>query len=233
MNTADLRILIVEDEVLIAEDLKDTLLSFGIHDVEMAHEKEEAMRALAAFNPQVVLLDIRMEKETDGIEIAEHISSQYQKPFIYITAHSDVEMIKRIVKTKPLAYITKPIKKSDLYAAISLAVEQLKQTASATLKIKDGSSTILIPAEEILYIESEGNYINIHCDGKRHVSRQSLDSLEGELSRDQFFRIHRSYLVNVSKIKSYSKKEVLLENISLPVARGVGDDFVAFMNARR
>lgn len=227
-----LKILIVEDEVLIAEDLKDILTAFGVQHIEMAHDKGDALEALKAFDPDVVLLDIRMEKETDGIEIGEYISKNYQTPFIYITAHSDVEMIKRIVKTKPLAYITKPIKKSDLFASISLAQESSKQSAGANLKIKDGFSTLLIPVDSILYIESEGNYITIYCDKKRHVSRQSLDSVVGELGADQFFRIHRSYLVNVAKVKSYSKKEVVLGNITLPVSRGLGDDFHRFMGAR-
>jgi len=228
----NLRILIVEDEVLIAEDLKDTLVAFGVKKVEMAHDKADALKALETFDPDLVLLDIRMEKETDGIEIGEHISKNHQKPFIYITAHSDVEMIKKIVKTKPLAYITKPIKRSDLFASISLAQEHLKGRPSANLQIKDGFSTLVIPIDTILYIESEGNYINIHCDQKRHISRQSLDSVVSELKSDQFFRIHRSYLVNVSRIKSFSKKEVILENISLPVSRGLADDFVEFMGAR-
>jgi len=228
----NLRILIVEDEVLIAEDLKDTLVTFGVKEVAMAHDKADALKELEAFNPDVVLLDIRMEKETDGIEIGEYISKNYQKPFIYITAHSDVEMIKKIVKTKPLAYITKPIKRSDLFASISLAQEHLKEQPSANLQIKDGFSTLVIPIDTILYIESEGNYINIYCDKKRHIARQSLDSVLSELSGNQFFRIHRSYLVNVSRIKGFSKKEVILENISLPVSRGLADDFVAFMGAR-
>ena len=227
-----LKILIVEDEVLIAEDLKDILLSFGVKDIEMAHDKAGALEALEAFDPDMVLLDIRMRNETDGIEIGEYISKNYQKPFIYITAHSDVEMIKQIIKTKPLAYITKPIKKSDLFASISLAQAHVKQSAGNNLKIKDGFSTLVIPIGSILYIESEGNYINIYCDNKRYVSRQSLDSVVSELNGDQFFRIHRSYLVNVAKVKSYSKKEVVLGNITLPVSRGLGDDFHRFMGAR-
>lgn len=227
-----LKILIVEDEVLIAEDLKDILLSFGVKDIEMAHDKTGALEALEAFDPDMVLLDIRMRNETDGIEIGEYISKNYQKAFIYITAHSDVEMIKQIIKTKPLAYITKPIKKSDLFASISLAQAQVKQSPGNNLKIKDGFSTLVIPIGSILYIESEGNYINIYCDNKRYVSRQSLDSVVSELNGDQFFRIHRSYLVNVAKVKSYSKKEVILGDTTLPVSRGLGDDFQRFMSAR-
>lgn len=226
------KFLIVEDEVLIAEDLKDNLLSFGIKKIEMAHDNSDAMQAIRAFDPDVVLLDIRMEKEMDGIEIAEYILKNYRKPFIYITAHSDVEMIRQIVKTKPVAYITKPVRKSDLFAAISLAIEQIKGLQVGSLKIKDGYSTVLIPAESIQYIESEGNYINILCDEKKYVSRQSLDSIIAELNLSQFFRIHRSYLINTSKVLKFSKKEVHIGKVVLPLSRNLADGFEDHMSQR-
>jgi two-component system, LytTR family, response regulator LytT len=227
------KILIVEDEILIAEDLKDNLVSFGCTNIEMAHNKTEAIDAIQTFNPDLVLLDVRMENEKDGIEIGEFIAKNFQKPFIYITAHSDVNMIKEIVKTKPAGYITKPVKKSDLFAAITLATEQVNPKESNTFKIKDGYSTVIIPVASIIYIESEGNYVNIYCDKKKHVSRQSLDSVITELDPAVFFRIHRSYLINTSKIKRYSKKEVELDNITLPVSRNVGDDLETFISRQK
>ncbi|HYG52980.1 MAG TPA: response regulator transcription factor [Flavobacteriales bacterium] len=223
------KILIVDDEVLIAEDLKDNLLSFGVKNIEMAHDKEGALEMLHKFDPEVILLDIRMENETDGIEIGEYIAKNTQKLFIYITAHSDVEMIRKIIKTRPVAYITKPVKKSDLYASISLAVEQLNTSTASNFRIKDGYSTVIIPVDSILYIESEGNYINIYCDEKKYVSRQSLDSVVSELDTSQFFRIHRSYLINTLKVKRFSKKEVAIGNATLPVSRNLGDELEKFM----
>lgn len=228
-----LKILIVEDEILIAEDLKDNLVSFGYSNVEMAHNKKEAIDLVQLFDPHLVLLDVRMENERDGIEIGEYIATKFQKPFIYITAHSDVNMIKEIVKTKPAGYITKPVKKSDLFAAISLVTEQLQAKDNNTFKIKDGYSTVIIPTASIIYIESEGNYINIYCEEKKHVSRQSLDSVLAELDPVVFFRIHRSYLINTSKIKRFSKKEVVLGNTTLPVSRNVGDELEKFINRNK
>ncbi len=229
----NIKILIVDDEVLIAEDLKDSILSFGITKIELAHDKEGAVEALHSFDPDVVLLDIRMENETDGIEIGEYISKHFNKPFIYITAHSDVEMIKQLVKTKPSAYITKPVKNSDLFVSISLAVELLNNAASDNLKIKDGHSTLLVAVNSILYIASEGNYVNIFCEHKRHVSRQSLDSIVSELDGAQFFRIHRSYLVNVSKVTRYSRKEVIIGDVTLPVSRNLGEELEKFMVGKK
>jgi two-component system response regulator LytT len=228
----NIKILIVDDEVLIAEDLKDNLLSLGMTHIEMAHDKEGAIEMLHSFDPSIILLDIRMENETDGIEIGEYIAKNTQKPFIYITAHSDVEMIRKIIKTKPVAYINKPVKKSDLYASVSLAAEQIKTLSSSVIKIKDGYSIVIIPVDSILYVESEGNYINIFCEEKKHVARQSLDSVISELDSGLFFRIHRSFLVNTSKLKRFSKKEVVIGDTILPVSRNVGDELEKFMETR-
>lgn len=224
------RVLIVEDEVLIAEDLKDYLLSFGIFKIEMAHSKNSAIRLIESHQPHVVLLDIRMEKETDGLDIGNLLTKQYKIPFIYITAHSDVAMVKEIIKTRPAGYITKPVRKSDLFAAISLVVEkQQSPEDDLKLKIKDGYSTQLISFSDILFIESEGNYINIYCEYKKFVSRQSLDSIIREMNDARFMRIHRSYLVNVTRITKFSRKEVLIGNKRLPVSRSAGDDLEKIM----
>jgi DNA-binding LytR/AlgR family response regulator len=228
----DLRILVVDDEVLIAEDLKDILNSFDIRSVYLAHSKSEAIKLLNDIKFDAALLDIRMEKELDGLELGELINSKFQIPFIYITAHSDMAMIQKIVKTKPAAYITKPFKKSDLFANINLINESIAEKEIKTLSIKDGYDTVIIPYNNIIYMESEGNYVNIYCINKKMVSRQSLDSIIESLDSKLFFKIHRSYIINTSFVKRYSKKEVNLNEAVLPVSRNVADEFDNFMKTR-
>jgi two-component system, LytTR family, response regulator LytT len=228
------KLLIVEDEILIAEDLHDTLRGLGFSEIEMAHDKNTALDRIKSFDPQIILLDIRMEKETDGLEIGEYVTKNSGQPFIYITAHSDVAMVKEIIKTRPAGYITKPVKKSDLFASITLALEKVKQpeAGNKTIAIKDGYATVVIDTNTILYIEAEGNYLNIFCENKKYSSRQSLDSLIEELNDPSFYKIHRSYLVNTGKITKYSKKEVLIHNQKLPVARSISADFDQHMLSR-
>ncbi len=219
-----IKILIVDDEILIAEDLKDILLSLEFENIELAHDKLEAIAKLKLLNPDLVLLDIRMERELDGLEIAEYINSNNKIPFIYITAHSDVEMIKKIVKTKPSGYITKPVKKSDLYASIYVVCE--KQNKSKII-LKDGYKNIIINMDDINYIESEGNYINVFGDSKKIVSRQSIDGFLKELDETMFLRIHRSYIVNIKKVSKFSKKELIIGTTTLPISRNYIDIFEA------
>ncbi|MGZ3920134.1 MAG: LytR/AlgR family response regulator transcription factor [Bacteroidia bacterium] len=223
------RVLIVDDEVLIAEDLKDILKSFGCREIYLAHSKSDAVRQLELIKPDIALLDIRMEKELDGLELGEHINAMYKIPFIYITAHSDIAMIKQIVKTKPAGYITKPFKKSDLFASLNLVAVQAEESKNNSLLIKDGYKTLIIPFDDIFYIEGEGNYINIFCQSKKAVSRQSMDSVMEQLDPALFYRIHRSYIINIFKTSSYSKKEVVIHGSKLPVSRNIADEFEAMM----
>lgn len=230
------RILLVEDEILIAEDLKDTLVSLGFKHVEMAHDKQSALKKITEFKPHVTLLDIRLEKDTEGIDIGNYMGQNNAGQFIYVTAHSDVEMVKRIIKTNPAGYITKPVKKSDLFASISLCIEKIKENdqKNKTIQIKDGYETILIEVNSIKYIEAEGNYLNVFCDTKKYVVRQSLDSFVDELASPSFYKIHRSYVINISKILKYSKKDVQMDNQAiLPISRNVKDEFEVFMSKQQ
>jgi two-component system response regulator LytT len=232
MNNA--AILIVEDEILIAEDLKDTLTSLGFNNIDMAHDKESALQKMKTFSPQVVLLDVHLENETDGIAIGKILQETKSCQFIYVTAHSDVEMVKQIIQTSPAGYITKPVKKSDLFASVGLALSKLDspQTTSKSIQFKDGYETVIINTDTICYVEAEGNYLNVFCDDKKYVLRQSLESFIEEADSDFLFKIHRSYLVNIFKIVRYSKKEIFIGNKSLPISRSVKDDFEDFMKTK-
>lgn len=232
MNNA--AILIVEDEILIAEDLKDTLKSLGFNNIDMAHDKESALQKMKSFAPQVILLDVHLENETDGIAIGRLLQENRSCQFIYVTAHSDVEMVKQIIQTSPAGYITKPVKKSDLFASVGLALSKFDppQSKHKTLQFKDGYETIIINTDSICYVEAEGNYLNVFCDDKKYVLRQSLESFIEEADSDFLFKIHRSYVVNIFKIIRYSKKEIFIGSKSLPISRSVKDEFENFMKTK-
>lgn len=232
MTIEEVKVLIVEDEILIAEDIKDSLQKFGVRKIMMAHNKSAALLSLKVFEPQIVLLDIRMEGRVDGLEIAEHIKRHYKANFIFITAHSDLEMVKEILKTNPSGYITKPFKKSDLFAHINLALGQLQNIEEKKIiKVKDGHQVLLIEESEINYIESQGNYVMIFYDDSKVLCRQSLESFQLEVDAKKFFRIGKSCIVNCSKVKSYTRNEVTLGDKVFPLSRKVVDEFMVFMKS--
>lgn len=217
-----LKILIIEDEVLIAEDLKDLLLTFEIPKVEMAHSLSSGLDKLISFKPDIALLDVRMEGELDGLKIAEYINSDVKIPFIFITSHSDLETIKKIIELKPSGYITKPFKRSDIFASLNLVAGFL--TKRNKVLIKDGHKTIIFDWDEINYIEGEGNYINVFAGSRKVVARQSMDSIIEQLDREIYFKIHRSYIVNLNKILKFNRKEVSIGNVTIPISRNVQEE---------
>ncbi len=214
------KLLIVDDEGVIAEHLKVILESMDFTNIFICNDKESTLEYLENHNPDLVLLDIRMKHELDGIEIAQFIINERTFPFIFITAHSDSEIVQKALATKPAAYITKPFKKVDVLTAIEIAlVNKLENESSAYLIFKDGYDDVRILFDSIIYVESEGNYIDIITDSKRFTLRKSLLWFEENSSKEQFVRIHRSYLINRNKILKLSSLEVTLSSISLPVSR--------------
>lgn len=214
------RILIVEDEVLIAEYLKDTLSSLEFGQVRLAHTKQQALTEIDQFKPQVILLDIRMEEELEGISLAEHIQGNQKTPFIFITAHADRDIVQQALRTKPAAYITKPFKKTDVYAAISIVVKNLEDDQEKEFIFKDGYSMVRLLCSDILYIEGEGNYIHIVTEGKKHTIRKSLEWCLEHLPNHCFVRIHRSFIVNSERIERSNAHHVFVKGVSIPISRG-------------
>lgn len=213
-------VLIVEDEVLIAEYLKDTLHSLGAYDVSLAYNKPQAIEHISACKPDLILLDVRLDKEYDGIAIAEYIAEHEDIPFIFISAHSDQEILGMALRTKPEAYLTKPFKKMDVFAAVTLAIEAQKNK-KRNFVFKDGYDTVVLDCSDILYLESDGNYVSIVTNEKRYTIRHSLDACLQQLPPDDFKRIHRSYIVNLSVVEKITSKSVVVEGKEIPKSRSV------------
>lgn len=217
---SEFKILIVEDEVLIAEFLKDELTSLGYHRICLAHNRKQVFSKIEEFNPDLILLDIRMNNEREGIEIAEEINRSIKIPFIFITAHSDKEIVQRALITKPVGYITKPFKKIDLYAAIHLAETNLEETNEKHLVFKDGHAIIKLSVDDILYVQSDDNYIHVFCINKKHTLRNTLEWFISNTPEELFHRTHRSYIVNITKITKSTSKAVFINESEIPVSRG-------------
>lgn len=117
-----IRVLIIEDEPLIASDIEMTLNNDNYHVVGIAHDAFRALDLLHRSQPDIVLLDIAIRGDKDGIEIANIIQRTYKIPFIYVTSFSDRETLERAKSTLPDGYIVKPFKDRDIISAIEMAV---------------------------------------------------------------------------------------------------------------
>jgi two-component system cell cycle sensor histidine kinase/response regulator CckA len=118
------RILIVEDERIVAEDLKRLLVKMGYGVTGIAVSGEEAIRSVQAQRPDLVLMDIRIEGPRDGIEVAEHLYAEYNVPVSYLTAFADAPTLDRAKTTMPFGYILKPFETRSLQAVIEMAIHR-------------------------------------------------------------------------------------------------------------
>lgn len=116
------RVLIVEDDPLIAEDISESLKEIGYTIAGIAYDSTEAMTMIRSTDPHIAILDINLESEKDGIEIGEYLQNNMQIPFIYLTSYSDKSTLERAKKTRPMAYIVKPFDERDLYTALEIAL---------------------------------------------------------------------------------------------------------------
>ena len=118
------KILIVEDESIIAEDISDSLISLGYRITGMVYSGEEAIEAAAKFRPDLVLMDVNLQGEIDGITAAAEIRSRFQIPVVYLTAYADENTLRRVSATKPFGYIVKPFEEKNLHTTIQLALHR-------------------------------------------------------------------------------------------------------------
>ncbi|MFA6261851.1 MAG: response regulator [Bacteroidia bacterium] len=213
------KILIVDDEAIIAEHLKMILQSNGYNNVQLAHNKEKAIAALQTYQPDLVLLDIRMKNPGDGIDIAAYIQANNKIPFIFITAHSDNQILNKALEQKPSGYITKPFNEANVYAAINIALANLESREGEMLIIKDGFDLVKLDIHSILYVQSEGNYIDVYSESGKKSFRYSLEWFLQQVPEKLFMRVHRSYVVNLEKILKITGSVVMIQDQAIPVSR--------------
>jgi PAS domain S-box-containing protein len=118
------KILIVEDERIVAEDLKRLLVKMGYAVTGVAASGEDAVKSVRTTLPDLVLMDIRIQGPQDGIEVAEHLYAEYNLPVTYLTAYADAPTLERAKATMPFGYILKPFEARSLQTVIELAIHR-------------------------------------------------------------------------------------------------------------
>lgn len=125
-----IRILIVEDEPLIAENISMYLNNHNFAVSGIAYDDEEAFAELKNNPPDAVLLDVNLESAKDGIEIAEYINNNNRIPFVFLTSYSDKTIVERAKRTNPAGYIVKPFNEQTLYTTLEIALANFATRAN-------------------------------------------------------------------------------------------------------
>ena len=167
----------------------------------------------------ILLLDIEMGK-MDGVTMAKAIRQDNESvQIVFITGYS--EYIADGYDVAALHYLIKPVKKEQLWSVLDRASERLKKNEKELL-LKTADETVVMPVREIRYLDVQQNYVTVH--GKVDVTvKRTLGEFEKELD-ERFFRLGRSYIVNLTCVRRISKTEVILNDGSaIPLPRGQYD----------
>src|SRR5918996_2279257 len=163
---ANVQVLVVEDESTVAITIEDTLKSFGYAVPAIVCSGEQAIQKIAEVEPDLVLMDIRLEGSMDGVEAAEQIRSDFNIPVVYLTAYMDDSTVQRAMTTEPFGFILKPFEPRELHTAVEFALYKHKME----MKLKGSEqllSTILENIRDaVVSIDANGcvNFINISAE---------------------------------------------------------------------
>ena len=217
------RVLIVEDEILIADTIKRYLEREGYQVVGIAISFEEAIQLYLQETPDITLLDIRLNGQKSGIDVAQFIQQQSKpKPFIYLTSQTDSRSFNGAIETNASGYLTKPIQKESLYATIEISMRtfQAQQKQDQSITLYDGTKNHVVLIDEILYLQADHIYVNIHIsNGKHIVVRNSLKEMLEQLPKEQFIQTHRSFAINNKKVNRWDQTYIYVDEKPIPISR--------------
>lgn len=204
---------VVEDEYISRERLKRILTSLGVKVVGEAESKQQAIEKLDYTKPDVVFLDIRLPDGT-GLEVASHILQNFEElPYIvFVTAYGEYAI--EAFKVNSIDYILKPYKEEDVKKSLEKinSLENKKVALTGVANLVSKSEEIFIPVKylnkyvllkpsDIYYIKAELSETIIRTKDHEYLSNKRLYEFEQILSGKGFFRVHKSYIINLSKIK--------------------------------
>ena len=229
-----IKILIVEDESLVAMDMADTLARLGYQVLPTAYSYDEAMTILEEHRPDLVVMDIDLGSGKSGIDLAQIIRERYKIPFVFITSHSDRATVGRAASTQPNGYLVKPYTSEDLFASVEVAIANYGSrkatdtkdniTVSENIFVKTDTHFVKVKVTDILWLESDHNYLYIVTGKTKHIVRSSFKEFLVNLPVDSFMQVHKSYIINLQKIDSFSGSEVVINKQSIPLSRNFKDE---------
>lgn len=243
--------IIVDDEFKSRESLRILLEEFceGVEVCALCQNVDEGIEAIKKFKPEIVFLDIQMQRES-GFDLLTRIKD-IEFEVIFTTAHSEYAI--KAFKFSAIDYLLKPIDINELNRAIDKVEKKRSENISTrlenliqNLRPAQGNHKLALPTldglvfvkvSDILYCEASSNYTEIVVqDGKKYVVSRTLKEYDDLLSEHNFYRIHNSYLINLNAIKRYIRGEggyvVMNNDQSLAVSKRKKEGFLEKIGTR-
>ena len=218
-----MNVVVIDDEVNSLELLNTLLSNYckNVNKIELAESVDSAIPIIEKVNPDLIFLDIEMP-EANGFQLLDRLSG-HQFLTCFTTGYEEYAV--KAIKYDAFGYLLKPIDLQELKAIVHKAstIINKQQDTDPTLVLSDSSSYHAVKHSEIIYIQGSGNYTSIQLqNGKTLLSQEKLRYFEDHLTDSGFFRVHRSYIVNISQINSIMESRtgvaIMSNNQEIPIA---------------
>ena len=247
-----IKILIVEDNVIIADDMQSMLEEIGYEIVDNVIVYEQAVDVLKNNDVDLVLIDIILASDKTGIDLGKHIREHYNIPFIFVTSNSDRATEENAKTVKPDGYLVKPFEQQDLYTSIEIALSNFNYSRKENSKEIEGnegdaftSNSVLkdsifvkkqhlyyrIQFKDIQFIKADNVYLEVNTADKKFLVRSPLKDYLEKLPKNKFYRAHKSYIVNVDHIDAINSKDIVINNNLIPISKDFKEFIISSMNS--
>lgn len=245
-----INVLVVEDESIVSKDIQYSLKKLGYNVVGVAATGQKAIDLCGEKLPDIILMDIMLKGDINGIEASTRIKESYNIPVIFLTAYADENTLSKAKVTEPYAYIIKPFKEIDLHTSIEMAfykhskeLEILKERDmlynivenkenKEFIFVKSKSRLIKLNTKDIFFIEALKDYVVINTLNKRYTIHSTMKDIERKMPQDFFLRVHRSYIVRLDKIAQIEQPNLILEenNKIIPIGGSYKEELIKRIN---
>lgn len=244
-------ILVVEDEAIVSKDIQQSLKKLGYTIVGASATGEKAIELALKHKPDLVLMDIMLKGEMSGIDAAKKIKETLSIPVIYLTAYADENTLSKAKVTEPYGYIIKPFKEIDLHTSIEMALykyskekEIIKErdflyslvdnndTSDTVIFVKSNARFVKVKTNTILFVEALKDYVVVNTKDVKYTIHTTMKEIEKKLPKNEFQRIHRSFIVRMDKIIAIEQPNIIIEGDKkiLPIGGSYKDELISRIN---
>ncbi len=238
-------ILIVEDEIMIAEDIAMRLTDMGYHVTAKIDNVEEAIEWLENNPVDILLLDISLHGDKTGIDLAVVINERFKLPFVFLTSLANDSVVEMARRVNPAGYLLKPFNDRQVKVSIDMALfnfygdrkekhidpEKMHDEPETDfllqmpqcLFLRKGTHYRKVNFHDILWLEADSNYTVIHTRDEKFTYSSVLKNFEEKLPGKDFLRVHRTYIVNLSNVTGFEGNLLLIGEKQIPVTKSCRD----------
>jgi len=217
----NLKILIVEDQVFTAENIREILEDAGFSQIRIARTYEEALITVVRFRPDLIIMDIELGSTSgDGIRVIQEVQDISKAPVLYLTGKDDNETFARAHTTRPAAYLLKPFNPKELVYQVQVAAARIIAPEDLdSFFVYSNSSHIRVKKEEIVYLLAERAFTHIYrlYEPQPLLVTMNIGHLGKHLRDPRFYKLSQSIYINLHHLQKIRENELYFEGMTQPL----------------